>query len=1239
MHGGKTDPSNQYSYTSAPPTNDLLALDLSSSFSLDETPWVLLSGVEIPNGPQGPAIAFHTITAYSEDAILGEHLCIDATANLKFLQANYAVTNAVFGGDAGPSLPISTNPDSAWLLTNLSPIQSGSSSTPPASNVQWTKETLGWANEPIRRIYHSASAIYGNVWITGGSKDDGSMNAFNETWRFNPGSGSSSPSFSLIASNGAGLPDVVGHASILLANGTLLVFGGWSPSRNELMPLSTIWMIDAKSSGADSTTVTLSGQIPEPRRNFAFALLDGNKIIIHGGANAPLDTVFNDGWILDLNSKTWTMAPAMEAGLGKRFGHFAVGLGSQAMFGFGMCIFSNSEANNSIAHPIRDTGRSASRPADPGPYIYDTSMGTFITNYNLPPTLTLGEPGRPSPTTSRHTNNNTRSDTASSTPHSPTVSMVTYTTTDSHGSTYTSVGSTTVPMPTSPSKSPEDPGRHNGRIIGIAVGTVVGGMTIALASAAAIFILMGRRRHAHAGWGTIGDDYDPDAGAGAAGARFGLVWTASNEHKHDGDLQRDTGTPDAGAVSAHRDSLADEKGGALPIVGGWSHIPQRKKTGAWSALGVGRSPLKRGAYREPGAASAQARLDMLADEDERVFDFGNLGPYAGRRAELSRNTTVASNNSAGSAMGLPWFKRTASNRNWAEAVNDGVSSVKALGRSISGSRTGQPPTSSDRWERHPEYLDAEAGLLADDEIAQRAASVDATLKNGGAQDSNEITVILVSDAARMRGGASGDIFTDHSQASSFYRDPFADDPDDIGTAAPLLALGHEASDGARPPTRDHAATLTPPLPTAAVAPRHSRQAPEGLGGSVGAGMAGSQPASIPLLRPPSSSTVASITERGPPSDQSHGSGIGSSGSSGAALGRSSVDTQHTIISSAPMFAPVRRSSSWWGRFSALPLRTTSSSETGVTAPAATSTRRLSFRLPGSGSSVALDPKYAIDFRDPNPPPILPSLHAIEESANSPDGSPQSPNNHGKESTGGISSSADGGSNDGAVGSRKKRDNPGHRAAPSSYNPHATAAQSSASLRTTKTADSDIAEKMATGHYHAVQRAGTPSHHEPSSSKSAQGSMSSAYPSEGDAGEKADEVGDLVFVTSPVTSPIAFSPVDDGGNGKPVFRPLPPLPPPRKTPATTGVAARIAEFERRATLSQSGSNVPGSSRLPSPSTAAEKRQRTTTPPENTEKTQRTKVRWSVTERPALFVANPDDTRRRDGTGDSHSAASG
>ncbi|KAF8318391.1 hypothetical protein DL93DRAFT_2027727, partial [Clavulina sp. PMI_390] len=211
--GGKTDPYNEYSYTSAPTTNDLIALDLSTAWALDAPPWRLLSGADLPGGPQGPAVAWHTFTAYSESDML------------------------VLGGDAGPSLPIATNPDSAWLLS----FSHSTGSSPSASTVSWSDEPKSWASEPMRLIYQTATAAYGSVWLVGGSKDDGSKIGFNTTWRFDP----STPSFASVGAAGAAsLYPMFGHASVLLINGTLVVFGGWSSSLNQLLPMTEIWILD-----------------------------------------------------------------------------------------------------------------------------------------------------------------------------------------------------------------------------------------------------------------------------------------------------------------------------------------------------------------------------------------------------------------------------------------------------------------------------------------------------------------------------------------------------------------------------------------------------------------------------------------------------------------------------------------------------------------------------------------------------------------------------------------------------------------------------------------------------------------------------------------------------------------------------------------------------------------------------------------------------------------------------------
>ena len=299
VHGGKLDSSNQFSYNSAPNTNDLLALDLSSPFLLSNPPWRVVMGSDIPSSSQGPAVSFHTLTAFSRDGILA------------------------FGGSGGPPMPIETYPDSAWLLANL---------TDPSGPI-WFAQPSGWANEPMRRIYHAATAVDGNVWITGGEKADGSSLGFNTTYQYVPAGPSSSDSFNPMAS---GIPDMIGHGSVLLANGTLVLFGGYSPSRYAMLPLSQLWMFDTTSPSSSWTLVSVSGTIPSLRRNFAYALLDGSKVLIHGGSDASIQSAFSDGAILDLGSRLWADASGISSMLGPRHDHMAVGLGSQVMFAFGM---------------------------------------------------------------------------------------------------------------------------------------------------------------------------------------------------------------------------------------------------------------------------------------------------------------------------------------------------------------------------------------------------------------------------------------------------------------------------------------------------------------------------------------------------------------------------------------------------------------------------------------------------------------------------------------------------------------------------------------------------------------------------------------------------------------------------------------------------------------------------------------------------------------------------------------
>jgi hypothetical protein len=204
-------------------------------------------------------------------------------------------------------------------------------------NPLWVTEAQSWANEPIRRIHHSASSTGGKIWLVGGEKDDGSGNALSDHYVFDP----NVPSFTQLPSTN-GPPDLYGHASVVLPNGLMLVFGGYSQSMDMLIPFSTVWAIDTTQSSLIWMSLSISNSsLPSPRRAFAVVLLDSGKILIQGGADAVLQNVYSDGWILDTTQSpmVWTAVEVLSQ-LGPRYDHFAVAPGAQVMFSCGksLCI-------------------------------------------------------------------------------------------------------------------------------------------------------------------------------------------------------------------------------------------------------------------------------------------------------------------------------------------------------------------------------------------------------------------------------------------------------------------------------------------------------------------------------------------------------------------------------------------------------------------------------------------------------------------------------------------------------------------------------------------------------------------------------------------------------------------------------------------------------------------------------------------------------------------------------------
>ncbi|OSX57606.1 hypothetical protein POSPLADRAFT_1049841 [Postia placenta MAD-698-R-SB12] len=331
IQGGRTDEYNQYSYSSAPPTNDMFVLSLSSSFNLSSPPWQYTSGCSDCSSSQGPAVAWHTVSPVNTSYML------------------------LFGGDLGPNSAVTVpeSSDSADFVNVKNP-----------QSPIWDDEADSWADEPLRRMYHSASSTGGKVYIVGGEKTDGSGSAFSTHYVFNP----SAPSFSELSSTNAP-PGIYGHTSVVLSDGRLIVFGGYEQSSNTLLPFSTVWSLDTTQSTPIWSTVSVSASsLPDPRRGFAATLVDGGKVVIQGGADAQLQTSYSDGWILDTTKSpmVWTSVSALSE-LGPRRDHFAVALGSQVLFGFGYAT--NGPANASL-------------------YLFDTSSGSWLSSYSPPQAIT-----------------------------------------------------------------------------------------------------------------------------------------------------------------------------------------------------------------------------------------------------------------------------------------------------------------------------------------------------------------------------------------------------------------------------------------------------------------------------------------------------------------------------------------------------------------------------------------------------------------------------------------------------------------------------------------------------------------------------------------------------------------------------------------------------------------------------------------------------------------------------------
>ncbi|KDR78836.1 hypothetical protein GALMADRAFT_244433 [Galerina marginata CBS 339.88] len=962
VYGGKTDEFNSFLYNSAPNNNDLLYLSLSSAFNASSPPWALVSS-SANSTTQGPPLAWSILAAFNTSDVL------------------------LFGGQPGPNSPtvIVDAADSAVILdvfSRLSP--------------NWIDPPPSWGGEPTRRIRHSAAtSTLGFVFIFGGEKADGSNNAFSDHYVFNP----NPPTFTLLPSDN-GPPDLYGHVSIILPNGRIVVFGGYSQSQATLLPFSTIWVLDTTRSPPSWSVInTATTSLPSPRMAFAAVLIVGGKIIIHGGCDAHLQTNFADGWVLDTtqNPMTWTEIPALSQ-LGARRDHFAVASGNQVIFGFGY------EDNGPAPAPLQ---------------IYDPSSSTFVPTYTPPPAASMTQT-LPTPSQTNH--------------NSPTGFPST---------------SGVQPTATNPNNPPgggggdsNDDGK-NSSTTAIAVGTAFGVMGLILVSLGATYYV--RRQHRN-----------------RVGERQFLALGGM-----DGD---------DGDESPHFD-------GQIPVVGmheldespvhGNGHRGFLSSLGIAGALGVG---TKMRTVRN----SQYQRRDMLADEDTRSF-----GEWYNSRAKDGR---------AGSS--------------WSLRSILGGGRLRSRDGSTTSHGTGGFPTP---WREKVDPFSDGAAATRDEETGFIGAAA-------GARPRNRREMSYTSYAS-SRSGVS-------------YRDPFVDPiEEDLrdGFSPTELYVDHsdEGHEFSGPSVRHIAPTQLPAIRT--VLP---------LSQQVGQTLS-------PLSEHTSQSTLALQTFSTSGSSQAHSSEnvpspfAGGSTSQATSLtsfsrspsnpttpGSPPLKSTSIIGASDPALLstnqPMRRSNSWWTRFSRSSLLDRRSSDASRT-------------------------RY--DIRDPNP---APRLGAIEEA-----------------SSGSAPGTAK--SSPGSGGGKQRQTSVSRANSGRMYGGAATGhGKSMTSLRT---ADSEAIERMA-GNMDVVQK--ERSRWGSGSTSSAGGLSVDTHASVLEDGEK-EVVGgehreDLMFFASPVEEPSVPLPSSPPSAYKATFVPVGPLHLEDPGPSSPGkVSERIQAYERR--MSQGETSPP------------------------------------------------------------------
>lgn len=338
-------------------TNDLLYLSFNTSFSNNSPPWQYLSGSQLSSSSSNTASS--QPVSYAALGLLVEPTAYSSGSFL------------AFGGDASSSSNL-TNSDSSWLI-NLPSLASPSQQITP--NLI-TQQNPGWAQQPIRRVRHSANSAMDTdslrIWVLGGQRADGSQTILDELWQYSaPQNSPQSGLWSVCPTSPQAIFD---HSSVTVLDSSdhvrLYVIGGMSTD-GKLVDMNKLFRFtpDLTSSSACAgvwDVLNIAGSTnPSARRGHAVVPLSSTQLMLFGGASASGSTVLSDLWILDLDHLSWQQ---LDGGAGTgvpsaRWGHSMTRVGQRVILAFGYASIDNSQ------------------PAPGGVAVFDLDTAKWIDSY------------------------------------------------------------------------------------------------------------------------------------------------------------------------------------------------------------------------------------------------------------------------------------------------------------------------------------------------------------------------------------------------------------------------------------------------------------------------------------------------------------------------------------------------------------------------------------------------------------------------------------------------------------------------------------------------------------------------------------------------------------------------------------------------------------------------------------------------------------------------------------------